>query len=349
MKNGRFTVLTGHLNDYPLSDLVGILRHQRKTGRLLIEYPKGPAIFYFQAGELVDAQLEDLSGLQAICVALAQPAASFNFNPFIQPARRSIENSLQRAVSELLGCWDENDLQIDTTVTARTLPAPSPLVLPAATSIEPGGLEVRALPTTLAQRSSMNPGRMTLVMAAAGLMMLGLSTVIAVTGRLVRSPSSAAAKSSPSGNVARPVSENEERSSSPAQAESRPDLLVRHEGQRPQNGQSAFEPGRRREGPGSDKKGKKTVSDGSPETASETKPTIDKEGDQKNNQGGSEISPVKVTMQIENGRVVQASIANHRAGLDSYEAMALRIARQRRYPSKTTGQESVVIKVSSPD
>ena len=48
MQQSRFVILTGHLKDYPLSDLVGILRHQQKTGRLLIEYPKGPAVFYFK-------------------------------------------------------------------------------------------------------------------------------------------------------------------------------------------------------------------------------------------------------------------------------------------------------------
>ena len=30
MQPSRFVILTGHLNDYPLSDLVGILRHQRR-------------------------------------------------------------------------------------------------------------------------------------------------------------------------------------------------------------------------------------------------------------------------------------------------------------------------------
>ena len=85
MQNTRFTVLTGHLNDYPLGDLIGILRHQQKTGRLLIEYPKGPASFFFNEGELVDAQLGDLSGLQAICVAVGQPPANFNFNPLVRP------------------------------------------------------------------------------------------------------------------------------------------------------------------------------------------------------------------------------------------------------------------------
>ena len=90
MQHNRFVVLTGHLSQYPLSDLVGILRHQKKTGRLLIEYPKGPGTFFFQEGELIDARLNDLIGLQAICVALAQPDAAFNFNPLIPATRRSM-------------------------------------------------------------------------------------------------------------------------------------------------------------------------------------------------------------------------------------------------------------------
>src|SRR5215212_2505801 len=126
MQNNRFVVLTGHLSNYPLSDLVGILRHQRKSGRLLIEYAKGPATFFFQNGELIDARMNDLKGLQAICVALAQPEASFNFNPLIQSPRRSIEPSLQRAVSELFGCWDESALQIESTASSEATPPPLP-------------------------------------------------------------------------------------------------------------------------------------------------------------------------------------------------------------------------------
>ena len=128
MQNERFVVLTGHLNNYPLSDLVGILRHQRKSGRLLIEYAKGPATFFFQNGELIDARMNELTGLQAICVALAQPEASFNFNPLIQSSRRSIESSYQRAVAELFGCWDESFAQIETAAASQ----PEILALPPA-------------------------------------------------------------------------------------------------------------------------------------------------------------------------------------------------------------------------
>src|SRR5205085_5318175 len=59
--------------------------------------------------------------------------------------------------------------------------------------------------------------------------------------------------------------------------------------------------------------------------------------------------PITVVMQIENGRVLKASIANHKAGMDSYEALALRIARQRRYPATTNGGEKVTISVARPE
>ncbi len=54
-------------------------------------------------------------------------------------------------------------------------------------------------------------------------------------------------------------------------------------------------------------------------------------------------------MQIENGRVLKAAIANHEPGMDSYEALALRIARQRRTPVNKTGAEAVTITVNKPE
>jgi hypothetical protein len=55
---------------------------------------------------------------------------------------------------------------------------------------------------------------------------------------------------------------------------------------------------------------------------------------------------IKVVMQIENGRVLKASIANPKPGMDSYEALAVRIARQRRFPATMSGGETVTINVN---
>ena len=279
MQNERFVVLTGHLSNYPLSDLVGILRHQRKSGRLLIEYAKGPATFFFQNGELVDARMNELAGLQAICVALAQPEASFNFNPLIQSPRRSIESSLQRAVAELFGCWDESFPQIETTAA----PQAEVLALPPA-------------PSVLVRKRSL------FLLAAAILIPIGLSTVIAVTGAYKNNAVAETAAAASQTQVA-PV----------AAAPETPKALVA----------TVIKPIRKEE---------KRVR---PETTTSKTETVVEQTSQS----------IKVVMQIENGRVLRASIANPRPGMDSYEALALRIARQRRYPPTTNGGQTVTISV----
>ena len=283
MQNNRFTVLTGHLNNYPLSDLVGILRHQRKSGRLLIEYPKGPAMFFFQDGELIDARMNELTGLQAICVALAQPESSFNFNPLIQSPRRTIDPSLQRAVSELFGCWDESALQIETT--SASAPAPEVLALPPA-------------PPMLVRRRSL------LFIAAAVVIVIALSTVIAVTGGFTKNqPVVAAASAQPGQTQPAPVA-------APVETPAHHAVPV------------VSLPRAKRTAVTERKEEKQTKPE--PEQASQ---------------------PIKVVMQIENGRVLKASVANHKPGMDGYEALALRIARQRRYGATVNGGQTVSITV----
>jgi len=291
MQSNRFVVLTGHLSNYPLPDLVGILRHQRKSGRLLIEYSKGPAMFFFQDGELIDARLNDLTGLQAICVALAQPEASFNFNPLIQSPRRSIEPSLQRAVSELFGCWDESALQIE----ATTTPPPEVLALPPAP------------PVFVRQRS-------VLLIAAAVLIIVGLSTVIAVTGGFTKNEAATAASLPQS-------------STQPAPVASAPSELPVHKA-----------------APETLAKPKRAANERKEEKPSNPEPAATEPAPQ----AATEPAPqaIRVVMQIENGRVLKASVANPKPGMDSYEAMALRIARQRRFPSTVTGGETVTINVN---
>lgn len=272
--NDRFVVLTGHLNNYPLSDLIGILRHQRKSGRLLIEYAKGPATFFFQNGELIDARMNELTGLQAIVVAMSQPEAAFNFNPLIQSSRRSIEPSLQRVVSELLGCWDESALQIEAAPVVMGIPARTePLALPAA-------------PPSFIQQRSM------VLIAAAVLIGVGLSTVIAVTSGF---KSEATPAPVPTAVAQIPASQ-------PAPQPEAPAKPIRV--------------------PSVSKKKATEKTDAAPSSPS-----------------------IKVVMQVENGRVLKAAIANPKPGMESYEALALRIARQRRYASTTNGGETVTITV----
>jgi len=304
MQNNRFVVLTGHLSNYPLSDLVGILRHQKKSGRLLIEYPKGPATFFFQNGELIDARMNDLVGLQAICVALAQPEASFNFNPLIQSPRRSIEPSLQRAVSELFGCWDESAVQIESTAAPVQLEGDV-----APKSLAGRRTELLALPpgpSLLVQRRSL------ILAAAAIVMVVALSTVIAVTGGFKNNQSETASiqqPQTPTAPVAAPA-ESPRNQAALAAAVVKPKKQIKQE----------------------EKSNAQEVA--------ETQPV------EKPKEAETSAQPIRVVMQIENGRVLKASIANPKPGMDSYEALALRIARQRRYPATMSGGDTITINVN---
>jgi hypothetical protein len=338
MQPSRFSVLTGHLNDYPLADLVGILRHQHKTGRLLIEYNKGPGMFFFRDGQLVDAQLDKLVGLQALCVALAQPPAAFNFNPLIQPSRRTIEQSMQRIVSELLGCWDENAIDVgnsarETEKISSGSAVPSPALLAPLPNPEAA---LTAAPNLLAlppapQKSLSSP---IAVMAAAGLLMLGISTLIGVSGKL-RSTASTAAPAAMHLPVAEAsVSSNHE--------PTKPEIRSDSKSQR----QSASS----------------TDKDSRPSNHADTRTVLNNDVNHSETSADSGVSrsvegpkaspggarAVNVVLQIENGRVTQASIGNHKPGMDAYEALALRIARQRRYPTKSAGQQTIMISVDQP-
>jgi hypothetical protein len=296
MQNERFVVLTGHLNNYPLADLVGILRHQRKSGRLLIEYAKGPATFFFQNGELIDARMNELTGLQAICVALAQPEASFNFNPLIQSSRRSIEASLQRAVAELFGCWDESYAQIE----AVAQPQAEVLALPPA-------------PPVIVRKRSL------FLVAGLILIVVALSIVTAVLGGINNNAAAETTTAQPSHTQVATVTAEPEAPKATMSNVVKPNRTERKE----------------------EKRTKPEVKNET-EAVAEAQPVKEPAAHPEPQTSQS----IKVVMQIENGRVLKASIANPRPGLDSYEAMALRIARQRRYPTTTTGGQTVTISVN---
>ncbi len=279
MQGTSFVVLTGHLNDYPLSHLIGMLRRQRKTGRLLIEYPAAPCSLYFENGNLVDAQLSTLSGLQAIYVALSQPNASFNFNPLIQPPHHSIDGSAQKVLLESLGCWEEKVVEVQATANDSLTPTERPptreaarATLPLKNAMEelPEASARLALPAAPTDRVTILK-REVLTASIIILSLLSLLAIMALTGRPI-------------------------------------------------------------------KNGPPTTSLQIKDTGSTTSP---------NKADDSSVKTVRVVVQIEKGRVSQAFIAHPQPGLESYEALALRVARGRHYPTGTTGQETISVEIKS--
>lgn len=190
VRDSNFVVLTGHLNDYPLADLISILRRQRKTGRLLIEYPISPCAFYFKEGDLIDAQLNTFVGLQAFFVALSQPNAAFNFNPLIEAPRRSINETSQKVILELLGCQEEKTIDVEpssaeveraiSTIQAQVNPV---LIEAESTVALPSAKELLALPPAPSRQGS---SRRVVIISAVVSMVVSLLTVVALTSWLSR-------------------------------------------------------------------------------------------------------------------------------------------------------------------
>ena len=279
MQSTSFIALTGHLNEYPLADLVSILRRQRKTGRLLIEYAISPCSLYFAEGNLVDAQLGSMGGLQAVLVALSQPNASFNFNPLIQPPNHSINESSQKVILELLGCWDEKTINVDAAPdNQREISGNGTIVdaTPIGGNVEslPKAREVLALPPSSLELANKQRNRRILIASAVISLLVSLLTVVALTRWLVKRDISAA------------FSEADQRRSAARER----DVI-----------------------------------------------------------GAVNPQAIQVVVSVEKGRVARAKVLEPRPGMEAYEALAVWIARTRRYSVNASGQATMTIAINPPD
>jgi len=99
--------LTGQLSDLSLAELIEFFCNQRKTGRLKVSYIRCPGYFYFLRGELIDAKIGSLVGVEAVHYALTQENASFKFNAAIEPSKRTIHQPWASVALEGLRRMDE--------------------------------------------------------------------------------------------------------------------------------------------------------------------------------------------------------------------------------------------------
>src|SRR5258707_2420894 len=99
--------LTGQLSDLSLAELIEFFCNQRKTGRLKVSYIRCPGYFYFLRGELIDAKIGSLVGVEAVHYALTQENDSFKFNAAIEPSKRTIHQPWASVALEGLRRMDE--------------------------------------------------------------------------------------------------------------------------------------------------------------------------------------------------------------------------------------------------
>jgi len=99
--------LSGELSDLSLAELIEFFCNQRKTGRLMVIYPRGPGYFYLQSGAVVHAEVGSSRGIEAVYYALTLPNASFKFSGECEPPERTINQPWTSVVLEGLRRMDE--------------------------------------------------------------------------------------------------------------------------------------------------------------------------------------------------------------------------------------------------
>ena len=348
MQNAKFLILTGHLKEYPLSDVFGILRHQRKTGRLLIEYPAAACAFFFKDGELVDARMGAMEGLQAVLLATNMPDSPFNFNPLIQPSAHSVNNSLRKLALEMIGgCLD--DEVILNSEAERKAPVAESVNANEAVSDVPR-FQRRVLPgestppppaPVVGNSDRISTRNRVLISAGAVLLLCVIAPVVALTDVFGGKPA-------PPPAAGRPVPD-EAAGEAPAPAES---ILgahglseLVHGDLQPAGVVLPREKARQPPRAPAPKKSGATVDVSAESLPSSAVP--DKKADPPPAKEAAPAGDPTITgvTRVEDGRVVEAYVANRRPGMEAFEASALRAARRRQFPSGTKGNEKVQIKV----
>ena len=347
--------LTGHLDDYPLTALVKTLRAQRKTGRLQVEYSESPGAFFFEDGLLVDVQLGNLRGLEALHTALSLRGGSFNFNPLLRPPERSVETTQQQFVQSLLSAH-EGAAEVLVAGggaapplargSAPHVPQLAPAGGEAALSLSAGeSLAARlALVEEAVSSSSRRFSRERLLYACVIVLLLALTLASALRSGARRSAAEAAPVPVVAGRTAETV-----KPGPPAAGEARqgpqPEAPAA-----PHRRDKVREPQRRSQAPSiaQSREAERAIraSGATPSEAVAAPPPAEKAEGTRGDEGRPAAAEqvVQVVMRVEGGRVVEAFVKQPRPELKAYEALALRMARQRRYPEDFSGQDTLRIR-----
>ena len=345
----QFVVLTGHLDEQPLPDLIRRLRVQRKSGRLQVEYPDGPGSFFFEDGQMVDAHLGELRGVEALYAALALEGASFNFNPLVRPPERNIDRQGQQFIRDLVEAPRREGLseirvaggvhgaQAGGGAAALQQNAPLQLGPAAAELVAPLEQRLTAVEGAIF-KASRRFSRERLVYAVVIGFLVGLSfitTLSILNGPLVGTRATGAAQATSAHNAP------------PQSAATASDVGTGRE-----QGGVAAAPSGGAVSPAANSVSPAANSNAAGDaSASPEPPPVPAAASVVGSRRFDGVPAprreylVEVLVEVKGGRVTDARVWNPRPGGSDYEAVALRMARERRYPEGFTGGERLRIRV----
>lgn len=323
--------LSGQLSDLSLAELIEFFCNQRKTGRLKVAYEATPGFFYFDRGDLVDARVGSLNGVEAIYYALTLANASFKFSPSFEATRRTIHQPWTQVTLEGLRRLDEG--------IKPKAPEPVTGVLPPE-ELDEARKDDEAVeyegeigtPLSMMVDSAASGGRSKMVYAAIAMAVVALVAVAGIPAGWYKSKS-ATANTQPAAAAPaepQPSAENAEAASSPEQQTAAPESVEPTAAASDMNAIAAKRAREARERARQAEAARQTAASGQPGSATEApkKPEAAKP------------APRMVSVQVtydEAGRVTQTS---------GGDGTAQRIARQKRFPAGKAGTTTVTIPIN---
>ena len=367
-------LLTGHLSEYPLPILLEIFLQRKETGTLEVAHPIASGYFYFRGGELVDASMGKLRGIDALNFAENLLEAAFKFSPlgpaeyaqaawsqsFAKTGGSVAEARPSLAMLRLLPFYTE---AVRAFVRAAAKKAASALLSasqlfahlrilwrPTLTSVQWGFLRMH-LETVLkslgsramilaSQLDRVRFGYKQWVPVSAVLL---VATLVVSTSPAKFHESSSLALASPSSTdwgAEFSLEKAIKNQSSLALKKIVEPALTSAGAEKKQYAETS-----RRASQEKDNSKRKI------EPAQKSKPSplmhVNKIPE-KTETSAAGTQTVAVALRIENGRVSQAVVLSHRPGMEAFEASALRIARERRYDPRAQRNETILVKISQP-
>jgi len=129
----RITRVTGTLGLFSLVDLFQLLAAARRSGRLAIDHPLGPAKVFFDKGQVVHAEFGNLIGEEAVYAIFADERGTFEFRVAIPAPTVTVKGGTENVVLEAVRRLDEsrrdggNDVEAPPPVTRDAVPVRSTL------------------------------------------------------------------------------------------------------------------------------------------------------------------------------------------------------------------------------
>jgi hypothetical protein len=350
--------LTGQLSDMSLAELIEFFCNQRKTGRLKIDYQRGHSVFFIKDGELVDAKVGALSGVDAVYFSLTLPNAAFDFSPDVHSTRRTINEPWTQVVLEGLRRLDEGRSPTEADAFGSWSPTDADMVVmldqverlgPAQKEAgekpeeAPADAEAPPLPLMVESANGEGGGRrkwMALGVAASVVLVCAVAA-IPLSGAFGSKGDAGAALTAPAAQTSEAAAPaaGDAAAETPADTpEAAPAETANAEAEAAEAARREREERERRERRERERKAEERARNEDADEEVVPKPAATPAAGPKS---------VRVSVSYdENGRVTQASVAGATPGAEAYGSTAVRIARGRRFPAGKAGSTVITIPVN---